>query len=445
MTTRPRHTVAALADDLAEWLPRQRWYAAKGSRPERIDVRAAAQLSAAEPALLQAIIDVDGTEPYQLLIGLRSELPEHLSDAVIGRVGGAYAYEATQDPQLMALLLELMSAGRETEGIAWQPEPGVRLVTGLRARPIGVEQSNTSVIFGYHYILKLFRRPTPGPNRDVELHRALFAAGSQQVAQPVAVVTWDGLVLGFAQRYLADSVEGWAAATASVRDLLAEADLFAAEVGGDFAGEAGRLGEALATVHLDLARVLGTERMGRDAVAAAVGELHARLDRALAKVPELAEHEPMVRAAFDALGDLDGVDVQQVHGDLHLGQTLRTTTGWVLIDFEGEPAASPAERLRTRSPLRDVAGMLRSFDYAALHLLAGTEPERQQLTRALEWADRNRAAFCDGYAAVAGDPRDQAALLRALELDKAVYEVVYEAGHRPDWLGIPLAALRRAG
>ncbi|GAA4413032.1 phosphotransferase [Actinokineospora soli] len=445
MTTRPRHAVAALADDLAEWLPSQRWYAAKGSRPASVGVRAAAQLKAGDPALLHAIVDVDDTEPYQLLIGVRRDLPDHLSHAVIGRIGGDYAYEATQDPELMSLLLELLAAGARSEGISWTREPGIELVTGLRARPIGVEQSNTSVIFGYHYILKLFRRPAPGPNRDVELHRALFRAGSAQVAEPVAVVESDELVLGFAQRYLDDAVEGWAAATASVRDLLAEGDLFAAEVGGDFAAESGRLGEAVASVHRDLARVMGVDRIGADGVRAAVEGLHGRLDAALLKVPELAEHEAMVRAAFDAVRGLDGVEVQQVHGDLHLGQTLRTRTGWVLIDFEGEPLASPADRLRTRSPLRDVAGMLRSFDYAALHLLAGGEPDRQHLTRALEWADRNRDAFCDGYARVAGDPREHAALLRALELDKAVYEVVYEAGHRPDWLEIPLAALRRSG
>ena len=140
----------------------------------------------------------------------------------------------------------------------------------------------------------------------------------------------------------------------------------------------------------------------------------------------------------------DGLPVQRIHGDLHLGQAMRTPHGWVLLDFEGEPAKSVTERREPQPALRDVAAMLRSFDYAAAHLLAGgpVDPELAHLAAA--WAQRNRTAFCAGYTAGGGaDPAASPELMRALEIDKAVYEVVYEARHRPSWLPIPLAAINR--
>ncbi|GAA3054633.1 maltokinase N-terminal cap-like domain-containing protein [Actinokineospora globicatena] len=447
MTTRPLPAVASLADDLPTWLPAQRWFAAKGRDVSTVQVERAAVLwegaDPGAPSLLHALVDADG-ERYQLLLGVVEEVPEHLRGATVGRLeDGSFAYDATHDAELMGGLLELFATRSAAGGVDWLPEPGVEIHPGLRARPIGVEQSNTSIVFGEHYILKVYRRPVPGESRDVELHRALAGAGSTRVAAPVAVMRTEDTVLGFAQRFLGDAAEGWATATASVRDLLAEADLHAGEVGGDFAGEAHRLGAAVAEVHAALATALGTEPVGPAEMMAGADEMHARLDAAVREVPALAEHEPVLRAAFDAVRGLPGTTVQQVHGDLHLGQVLRTTTGWVLIDFEGEPDAPPAERVRARSPLRDVAGMLRSFDYAALHLLAGEEPDHQRLTRAAEWADRNRSAFCDGYATVGPDPRLDAVLLRAFELDKAVYEVGYEHRNRPDWVPIPLAAISR--
>jgi maltokinase len=135
--------------------------------------------------------------------------------------------------------------------------------------------------------------------------------------------------------------------------------------------------------------------------------------------------------------------VQRIHGDLHLGQTLRARTGWLFIDFEGEPAVPLAERNTPHSTLQDVAGMLRSFDYAAQQLLVERPVGRSIEARVSGWARSSRDAFCDGYGEVLDDPRDQAALLRALELHRAVYEVGYELANRPDWVAVPMRSIAR--
>jgi maltokinase len=255
--------------------------------------------------------------------------------------------------------------------------------------------------------------------------------------------------------YLRNAVEGWAMATASVRDLLAESILIEgapgsvehadpADVGGDFASEAHRLGHVVATVHTDLATALGSSPAPAGYLDVVADGMHRRLAEVLGQVPELAPYSDELRAAFDAVRGLEGpLPVQQVHGDLHLGQALRSVTGWVLIDFEGEPMVPLADRFAASSPLRDVAAMLRSLDYAANHLPLGEADSEQRAVVALAWSTRNQEAFCDGYAQAAPDPRKQAVLLRAFELDKALYEVAYEHGNRPLWLPIPLAAIAR--
>ncbi|MDT4985750.1 MAG: maltokinase, partial [Pseudonocardiales bacterium] len=226
---------------------------------------------------------------------------------------------------------------------------------------------------------------------------------------------------------------------------MAEADLHAEEAGGDFAGEAERLGAAVAETHLDLAQAFGESTAASDELTARIAGMHARLDNALAIVPELEPLADGLRATFDAVGSIDApLTLQRIHGDLHLGQALRTVRRWVIIDFEGEPMADLSARRDPDSPLRDIAGMLRSFEYAGHYRIIETGTDSQLAYRADEWTHRNRDAFCNGYAAAAGhDPRDQADLLHALEADKAVYEAVYETRNRPNWLPIPLASLAR--
>jgi maltokinase len=230
-----------------------------------------------------------------------------------------------------------------------------------------------------------------------------------------------------------------------VRDLYAEGDLHAAEVGGDFAGEAERLGAATAAVHLDLADVFGTVDLPEADVRGLADGMRARLEDACRQVPDLTPHAAVLGAAYDDLAKYtEPIRLQRVHGDLHLGQVMRTELGWLLLDFEGEPARPLDQRRAPASALRDVAGMLRSFEYAARHMLGGHPNEEQLEFRAREWTGRNRAAFCRGYAEAGGlDPNAHEVLLRAFEYDKAVYEVLYEARNRPSWTHIPLGSLNR--
>ncbi len=445
---------------LGEWLPRQRWFAGKGREITGFGLLSAVELLPAvnadgSPGLLHLLLDVNQSggvsDCYQLLLGTRSVLPPELAGALVGRapagpLTGLAVYEALYDPLLSAVLLDRLRAPGRTGPLLFSAEPDAAVPAGLPPRPSGVEQSNSSVIYGDTFILKVFRRISPGTNPDLEVPLALAHAGSSRVPAPVAWFEALGLheepaTLGVLQRFMPDAADGWGLALRAV-----DADDGGAgavgEVPADFTRHALALGAATAEVHTALADALPGETLSRPQVGLLATAMTDRLDAAVRAVPQLAPYAAGLRGAYTDLAVLGErgapLAAQRIHGDLHLGQALCTASqGWVLIDFEGEPARPLSERRRPQPIAQDVAGMLRSFDYAARH----RDPASSATAG---WADRQRAAFCDGYARRAGrDPRDAPVLLRAYETDKAVYEVVYEARHRPEWLPIPMAAVRR--
>ncbi|MFD9942189.1 phosphotransferase [Nonomuraea sp. NPDC059023] len=439
---------------LAAWLPQQRWFGGKGRPIDSVSVDSDVEL---EPGLQHVIFAVwqDGSrERYQLLLGIRDELPERLSHALIGVIGEQYHYDAAHDADRTGWLLDGMARDASTGGLRLRHIPGVAVDTSPRSLVLGAEQSNTSLVYGDAYICKLFRRLIPGVNPELEIVRALAARNAPHIAQPYGWIEGelDGTATTFAimQEFLSTANDGWDLALASVRDLYAMPEpvaesgerVLAAEAGGDFAAEAERLGAATARIHGELAAAFPTSTVEPHEIKRMAEDFRRRLGRAIAEVPVLREHAGPIEAAFQDLDEVAvEVPIQRVHGDYHLGQVMRTTTEWIILDFEGEPGQPLGERTALSSPLRDVAGMLRSFDYAARHLLAG-HPEADRLEpRAADWSAHNRAAFLTGYRSGGGNlDTAQVPLLRAFELGKAVYEVVYEARNRPSWISIPLAA-----
>ncbi|MFE3388941.1 maltokinase N-terminal cap-like domain-containing protein [Streptomyces anulatus] len=435
----------SLAPLLHAWLPRQRWFAGKGRPVTGFSLVSATEMlplgGAAGPGLLHLLLRVEqpsqqdrpADDCYQLLLGARTSLPPLLAGALIGRVergplAGRVVYDALHDPRLADVLLERFRRPGSLGSLRF--ERTAAIPAGLTPRVLDAEQSNSSLVYGDAFILKIFRRVFPGTNPDLELPLALGGEGCERVPAPVAWFEAPGpqpLTLGVLQPFLHGARDGWQLALAALA------------AGRDFLPEARALGRATAEVHTALAAALPTPALRGTQTRQLVAEMTRRLEAAAQAVPALVPHVPGLRAAFEAVTDLgvrgSGWAQQRVHGDLHLGQTLRSADGfWSLIDFEGEPARPLPERRMPAPPVRDVAGMLRSFDYAA----------RSHRPWNPEWAARCRAAYCEGYAQASGrDPRGEPELLRAHETDKAVYEVLYEARHRPDWLPVPMAAIQR--
>nr|WP_231375860.1 phosphotransferase [Corynebacterium aquatimens] len=298
-------------------------------------------------------------------------------------------------------------------------------ITARSATPLGADQSNTSLVAtdddGREWMFKVFRKLEEGLNPDVELLSEIddcpFVAGVR------GYVTRDGRTLAMMQQLIDGGKDGFVLAC----------DAGAAD---DFASEAQALGAAIRTVHEALAATFGTKTVSGAEIASTLNE---HLDELVGKAPQLAEYETRLRDLYAKVEGIESVPVQRIHGDLHLGQTLRTDHRWYLIDFEGEPARPLEQRRLPDCALRDVAGMVRSFGYARAVGEHSDEWERSAVNALLDGYGVNPASR--DQAAPQHDESDHALLLAAYIADKAAYEVVYEANNRPDWVEIPLAAI----
>jgi maltokinase len=357
-------------------------------------------------------------ETYQLLVGYRLE-GSATDEPPLARVwldgfGRVEMFDATNDAQARVALVAAL-VGSAEPGMSWldrswfNPRQSVAVFSG--------EQSNTNLLIGGSALIKVFRRLEPGPNLDAEMLATLNGSGYTPALY--GVLSHAGTDLAMACELVAAAADGWSLATQSCAD------------GADFTSAATELGRTLSRLHRRLATAYPTEVRPGGEIAS---QMCQRLAVAVSEAPELAQFAAQLAAAFAALGN-QPIPVQRIHRDFHLGQALRRSESgsWVIIDFEGEPLTSSAERRKLDSVWRDVAGALRSFDYAR-----SAHPDPNSAA-ARSWVAATRQAFLTGYLDSAAAPP---AVLRAYQLDKAVYEVRYELRNRPEWAYIPLGSVQ---
>jgi maltokinase len=477
---------------LGDYLQRQRWYAGRSRVLREVRVLDTAVLQEGNPALVFLLLGAfyaDGSEErYQVPLAVRQgEAPNDLGERLVvqgdqdGRL--VSVYDALSEPSLAWWFWQAMAETRTVPtggGELHYRSEGVTTEGGgaETVRSLGREQSNTSLVRDDAEVLKIMRRMESGPTPELEMTLALSRAGFAHIARPLGSGEYtarggEPALSAMLQEFLHNGTEGWTLALTSLRDLYANAEedpprddearrQAVREQGASFQPEAERLGDVTAEMHLALASPSLDVEMRAQPITPEMldtwgGEMTAELDRLLrndsALLAPLRARRPAIVAHFDALRSLpDAGQAIRIHGDYHLGQVLRVDAGWVVLDFEGEPDRPlQARRLRS-SPMRDVAGMLRSFHYAAAAALmercTPDHPEWEPLfLQGVAWAEASCAAFWKAYLARATQgellpsPRATTILRDAFALQKAVYEVGYELGHRPDWVSIPLRHL----
>jgi predicted trehalose synthase len=414
-----------LRELLIEWLPRQRWYSTKNADPRITALEVEVLSTTGGVHVARAMVCDEASDSpvvYQVPLTLhrdRASLPEN---ALIGVSSDGWVYDGCADPVHAAWLLDRTTPGHTLHS----------------ARVLSGEQSNTSIICEVEdggggqrtVIAKVFRVLADGANPDIELQEVLSRAGTPRVPMFLGALrgAWtragesESGDLAVTQEFIAGAQDAWRVALDCLR------------TGEDF--DASSLGTATAEVHRLLAAECGTREVRTEDRDALLAQWRGRAEAAAHAVEPLRRQLNRVEELYRRAARAPWPALQRVHGDYHLGQVIQAPRrGWVLLDFEGEPLRPLAERRLPDLALRDVAGMLRSFDYAA---------GAAETAGGVEWAESAREEFLEGYTSDAGDdPRDHGDLLAALELDKALYEAVYEARNRPSWLRIPLAAIER--
>ena len=452
----------------------RRWFSRRDSAPTSAHVLDQILVDDGPPPLVLTLIEVVFEDGYRDLYHVPLLIEED---------GGAR--DAFDEPRRLGVLGGLLADGHPLPGAKGSVQfggPGLDPLAppGTRSvRAMGVEQTNSSCVFDEAIILKLFRRVQEGPNPDIELTRSLTNAGFPHIPAHVGELTYVGtphgetaeirLDLGIAQRFIAEGSEGWDATLRRLNVLFDEVDpadahedmrVLTEERAVGILGAIDQLGDATASLHVALSRdedELNPEPVEPADLKEWTDQVRTMLTRLVASgVSELAEVEEAVAARIEALSGVTEPGLKiRVHGDYHLGQVLHSSRGWMILDFEGEPARSVEERRHKHSPLKDVAGMLRSFGYAAMSaLFQRGEPGGREWERLEPWANMwetlARERFLHSYFRKSHEgrflpaDRDEATvMLDFFEIDKALYEIGYESSHRPEWLRIPVRGIHR--
>ena len=464
-----------------------RWFGGKARAPQSWKVRDVVPINSASDAARLVFLEItyaDGApDTYLFPLQIASEeTAAHLPPtALVARFAdGAVLFDALHDEAFRTALFELMAGGRSFCGasgeIAGAPGPILgHHATAPTSRTLAVEQSNSSIIYDDAIFLKIYRRLEEGVNPDAEILRFLGAQsfphvppfggaveyrdaeGVRVLALALGLVPNDGDAWSFTLRHLDDYYARLLAGDLPGATQLQTRYLTAAAQLGTRTGELHRalaadtaaLSFAPEAFTPDDATALGTVlRLAVQQVHTLLIERDATLDadtRTLAR--RLRDAEDLLLTRADALTRFSTSAAKtRIHGDYHLGQVLHGPGGFVIIDFEGEPMAPLAARRRHMSPFRDVAGMLRSFHYAAHAALEPLGPACATLaTDAEAWAHHAQQTFFEAWSAATHGAvfRDshaptERALLDAFLLEKALYEVRYEVNNRPTWLAIPL-------